>query len=179
MKQSIYWWWKFEGKYLHKTIINGIKNLIKWFPIIWKDRNFDHFYIFNVLRFKIKNTADYVEKHDRYEGCELDVQKMRLCVKLIDLVNDEFYESEIQDYYKTKHTSKKLPSGNYQFESEVIEDNLDEYFKKYPNDFRRLSSDDLQYNKYLTATKMGMDRQIRANKILFNLIERNIFNWWD
>lgn len=179
MKQSIYWWWKFEGKYLHKTIINGVKNLIKWFPVIWKDRDFDHCYIFDILRFKIKNMADQIEKNDGYVGCEKDVQKMRLCIKLIDLVNNDFYEDEVYDYYKTEHQTEKQEDGNYRLKSEVIEDKLDEYFKKYPNDYRRLSSDDLQSGRYLTAVIMGMNRQIRANKILFNLIERNIFNWWD
>ena len=49
-------WWEFEGKYLHRDFIEGIKNLIKWFPIIWKDRNWDHSYIYEILKFKLKKT---------------------------------------------------------------------------------------------------------------------------
>jgi len=50
-------WWKFEGRYYHKDIINGVKNLYKWFPIVWKDRDHDHYFIYETLRFKLEQHA--------------------------------------------------------------------------------------------------------------------------
>ena len=38
-------------KYQHKYIKYGVQNLYKWFWIIWKDRDWDHHYIFEVLKF--------------------------------------------------------------------------------------------------------------------------------
>ena len=57
MFNKIRLWWKFDGKYLHRDIAQGIKNLIKWFPIIWKDRNWDDSFIFDILQFKLQNQA--------------------------------------------------------------------------------------------------------------------------
>ena len=36
------------------NIIQGIKNLLYWFPIIWKDRNFDEHFIYEILKHKLK-----------------------------------------------------------------------------------------------------------------------------
>ena len=30
-------WWRFDGRHIPSNIIQGIKNIIYWFPIIWKD----------------------------------------------------------------------------------------------------------------------------------------------
>lgn len=35
--------------------LQGIKNLIKWFPVIWNDRDWDHMYLLKMLEFKFSN----------------------------------------------------------------------------------------------------------------------------
>ena len=42
-------------KTIFYSLIYGIKNCIKWFPIVWKDRNWDELYIYMLLQFKLKN----------------------------------------------------------------------------------------------------------------------------
>ena len=54
----IYLWWIFDGKYFHKNFVKGVKNLWKWFPVIWKDRDWDDHYIFEVLKFKLNTSND-------------------------------------------------------------------------------------------------------------------------
>jgi hypothetical protein len=51
--QFIPLWWNHDGKYYHKYIKQGVKNLIYWFPIIWKDRNWDSHYIFEIMKHKL------------------------------------------------------------------------------------------------------------------------------
>lgn len=58
----LYRWFKWDAKHFHRDVAYGFKNLWKWFPIIWKDRDWDDHFIFEVLKFKIKNTADLFEK---------------------------------------------------------------------------------------------------------------------
>lgn len=161
------WWWYSTGFHLHKIIWTGIKNIIKWMPIVWKDRDWDHAYIMYALRFKIKNTADYIEKNKRYEGWERDVQKMRLCVRLFDALEQDIYELEYQDYYN---------SGMFKEESF---DKLDEYLAKYPNYVRRLNIVPESGNNISAALLIGHYRHQRATKLLFELINRNIYFWWD
>ena len=41
-------WWRFDGRHIPRNIMEGIKNIIYWFPIIWKNRYFDHYYLYKI-----------------------------------------------------------------------------------------------------------------------------------
>ena len=62
MIDKIKYWWRFEARYFHKNFIKGVKNLWKWFPTIWKDRDWDSYHIYEILRVKIENQAKYMQK---------------------------------------------------------------------------------------------------------------------
>ena len=51
--RRIWLWWEHDGKYYHKYFKTGVKNIIYWFPIIWKDRNWDSHYIFEIIKHKL------------------------------------------------------------------------------------------------------------------------------
>ena len=36
-----------------REFITGIKNLWAWFPIIWKDRDWDGWFIYQIIEFKL------------------------------------------------------------------------------------------------------------------------------
>ena len=175
--QSLWGWWRFTGRFLHRDISRGIKNLIKWFPLVWKDADWDHSYIIDALRFKIKNTANYIDRHKRYDGYERDVERMNLCVRLIDKLQNSDYEVEYQDYYEVIYNFEKAERGYSELKDNVLRDDLKTYFSKYPNDFRRLK--DKHNDDIHNALRMGMNRHLRANQLLFKIIERNIYAWWD
>ena len=78
-------WWKYDGRYLHKDFVNGMKNLWKWFPTIWKDRDWDHDFIYNILAKKLEFQAKYIEERSFHTQAQHDAERMRLVVKLIKL----------------------------------------------------------------------------------------------
>ena len=84
----LYRWVRWELPYQHKYIKYGVKNLYNWFWIIWKDRDWDHYYIFQVLKFKLEKQA----KHLNGRNAEL----MMTCVRLIDNLQNESYSSYTQ-----------------------------------------------------------------------------------
>lgn len=174
--------------YLHKDLARGIKNLWKWFPLVWKDRDWDSHFIFETLKFKIENTAKYIKEKDRYVGCERDVEIMMTCVRLIEKIQDEYYDLEPMGYSEEKFTFKKIEgSESSELEIETISENYSDYFKKYSNVYRRalVSSRENKgwyYNQVSNKTLamwMGNRNHVRAKKILFALMERNIEKWWD
>jgi hypothetical protein len=181
-------WWNHEGKYLHLEIKRGVKNLIYWFPIIWKDRNWDSSYIFDIMKHKLTSQANYIGRRDYHTRAQLDAKRMRLCVKLIDLVKDEFYSTEYFDYHKTKHWFQDLPEkpGYSSWESRLLEENFDDYFKKYPLIYKRVMNGEGIFNregreedKHLIAMNIGHINHDRARKLLFKIMEENIEGWWD
>ena len=112
MKEYNEWYWKlyrwirWELPYQHKYIKYGVENLYKWFWVIWKDRDWDQHFIFEVLRFKLEKQASHFVKYNSHESSERDAELMMTCVRLIEKIQSESYYEE---YYKLdKMTSEAL-----------------------------------------------------------------------
>ena len=108
---KIYLWWKFEGKYYHKDFIRGVKNLWRWFPTIWKDRDWDDHFIFELIRVKVQNQAKYIGDRDFHVSAKRDAEIMRTVAKLIKLQQDDFYGMEYMDYHDTKIDFMRQKNG--------------------------------------------------------------------
>ena len=181
-------WWDHEGKYYPKMFKTGVKNIIYWFPIIWKDRNWDSHYIFEVMKHKIKAQSKYIGTRDWHTRAQRDAEIMMTCVRLMKLVQDEFYSSEYSDYHKTKHWFEDVPGkeGLSSWESRLLEENFNDYFKKYPLIHKRVLAGEGPFNrkgrkkdKQIIAMNIGHINHDRARKLLFKLMEQNIERWWD
>ena len=183
-------WWRWEGQYYHKYFKQGVKNIIYWFPVIWKDRDWDDHYIFELLKHKLKAQANYIGRRDFHTRAQLDAKRMRLCVKLIQLVQDETYAMEYMDYHKDRvwFTPCEDREGSSLYNSEVVEDNFDDFFKKYPLIYKRvmkgegiftLDGRDESDMKKTIAMNIAHINQDRAHKLLFKIMEENILGWWD
>lgn len=181
-------WWGNEGKYYHKMFGTGVKNLIYWFPIIWKDRNWDSHYIFEIMMHKIKAQSKYIGERDIHTRAKRDAEIMMTCVRLMKKVQDDFYSSEYFDYHKTKHWFEDVPGkeGYSSWESRLLEENFDDFFKKYPLIYKRVLNGEGPFNrenreddKQIIAMNIGQINHNRANKLLFKLMEENIERWWD
>jgi hypothetical protein len=163
--------------YKIKQFFKRIYNLYRWFPIIWKDQDWDDFYIFEILKFKLKNQAEYISYHDRHTTAKRDAEIMMLCVRLIEKVQDEYYGTEYFDYHDSKFifiNSESHP-GRYEMDVKELSENFDEYFKKYPRIYKQVKAE----NKYRTALNIARANEERAHKLLFKILEQNIRRWWD
>ena len=169
---------------LNRFIVS-VKNLIRWFPIIWKDRDWDDHYIWEILKFKLKNQAKYIGDNDRYVGAKRDAEKIMLCVRLIDKLQEEYYTMEYQDYREADFNFIPSSSNPEYFELDIVEksENLDDYFKKYPRIYKMVMNTDKM--PFKRDTKAGIALNIaqinhdRARKLLFKILEKNIERWWD
>jgi hypothetical protein len=165
--------------YKIKQFFKRIYNLYRWFPIIWNDQDWDDHFIFEILKFKLKNQAEYIGYHDRHMSAKRDAEIMMLCVRLMDKVQHEYYGREYQDYYKSD--MRFIPSeshpGSYEMEVEILEENFDDYFKKYPLIYRMVP--DLNADKENIAFHIAKINEERAHKLLFKILEQNIRRWWD
>jgi len=186
------WFYKNIG-YKFKYVYNSIKNVIRWFPIIWSDRDWDGWYIYTILETKIKHQAKYIGDRDIHTRAKRDAEIMMTCVRLIQKIKEQEYEGEYLDYHKSTFNWLEVPEDpdSVRLEINQVDEWFDKYFLKYPSDYRRVINnpnnqifkfgDDLndRENKQRIAMNMGRVRQERAHKLLFKLLERNIDLWWD
>lgn len=84
MKQTIRSW------------VRGIKNLWRWFPIVWQDRDYDFYHIQKALHFKLKNTYNFFISKDavtdwEYEESKKALKALRICIIILDRQLNDFY----------------------------------------------------------------------------------------
>ena len=181
-------WWNHEGRYLHRNVWTGIKNIWYWLPIIWKDRNWDSNFIFEIMMHKLKAQSKYIGSRGFHMRAERDAEIMMTCVRLMKLVQEETYSSEQSDYHKTKHWFEDVEGKPEvsSWESRLLEENFDDYFKKYPLVYKRVLNGEGMFkrkgredDKQVIAMNISHINHDRAKKLLFKLMEENIERWWD
>ena len=182
-------WWKFEGKYYHKDFIRGVKNLWKWLPVVWKDRDWDPSYIYKILQFKLEQQAYGIGSRDIHMNAKRDAELMLLCARLCYIQQEDLYESEYLGYLDQKH--EFIPTDEtqkwYTIESTTVEDNLDEYFALYPSQYKRALQGKIAWwgnktdpeDRKALAICIAWNNQERSRKLLFKILEERIGNWWD
>ena len=173
-----------------KEIIDGISNIIKWIPIIYKDRDWDDSYIFDILKFKLIQQRKELVNSNRHAGVE-DINKyITICLNLIEHIQEETYNLEYQDFVREKTWFSKNEDSevssvgiSYSYNSEIEIENFSGYFKKYPNQVAKLLNKSpelrLPENKMRLALKLGMLNQSRCQTLLFKILNEKINTFWD
>lgn len=191
----------FIWKYFRNPIRNfstSVGNLIKWFPVIWKDRDWDDHYIFEVFKFKLEKQAKYIKEKGFHTNSDLDAKRMMLCANLAKLVQEEFYSTEYIDYIEQDFNFVPYNTDErqdyYVMESTTKSERFDEYFKKYPLSYKKVLMNEKNQTFKLKNRDEGMDvvemKQLiamnishynhnRARKLLFSIMEENIERWWN
>jgi len=192
MLEKMKLWWKFEGRHYHKDFIQGVKNLYKWFPTIWKDRDWDGHYIYEILRVKLENQAYCIGNESRHVNSKRDAEIILLCSRLIYIQQESLYEIEYLDYIKEDH--HMIPTDEtrqwYTIENITIEDNLDEYFEKYPRQYKQVQLGKINYfdipgtppedkDRKTIAMEIAYHNQDKSRKLLYKIMERHIDGWWN
>jgi hypothetical protein len=156
--------------------------LFDWFPVIWKDRDWDDNFFFEVVKFKITKMSKSHGADMPYVGNKRNVEIMNLIVRLIDKFQNETYLHEYFDYVDEKIWFEKVEgSGYYNMKSEILKDDLDEYFQKYPllkkqaeqHPFYKQNPD-----RVSLAISMGIMQHDKAKHLIFELMKRNVEKWW-
>lgn len=169
------WWWYTVG-YRIREFKQGIRNLINWFPIIWEDRDYSTSYIFKVLKQKLYFVSKYHIKKQHYVGWEREVERMILCIKLIDYVSNDHYDKIAQDYISDKY-------GKSEFSFTPVPD--DEKHKDYS--LMVIKHENIENGKYTQEEydadytklmKEARDKHDKARTLLFKILSLHIEKWW-
>jgi len=104
-------------KYRIRNIITGLKNLWKWRKTIYHDRNWDYWFIYEILKTKLEHHAEYTEKYGMHENDDKYIAEMREVIRLIDIVQNEKiidealradkWSTELFDETERKHDEAK------------------------------------------------------------------------
>lgn len=116
-KEDIVWEIKFFlKKYSVIPYLNvkaGIKNLIKWAPLIWHDHDWDYVYLLSIMEFKLKNMAKHTEESDwRSVNDKNYIKSLKITAELCKRISEnEYLETEINKYEIDDNFNIKDPKG--------------------------------------------------------------------
>lgn len=181
-----------------RSFSTSVGNLIKWFPVIWKDRDWDHYFIFEVIAFKLKKQSNYIKEKGFHTRSDVDAGQMMICVNLAKRIQEDFYLTEYIDYVEQDFDFVPYNTDEiedyYVMETTTKSERFDEFFKKYPLVYKKVLMDEKNQTFKLKNRDEGMDvveiKQLiamnishynhnRARKLLFSIMENNIERWWD
>lgn len=173
-------WWKFEGRYYYKDFVNGVKNLIRWCPVIWKDRDWDDHFIWKLLIQKLKFQAKHIGDNDRHTRAKRDAEIMLTCVRLMEKIKDDYYGVEYMDYHDSDYDFVDCDKSGYK-ELQVTERKewFDDYFKKYPLVYKKVKKEHPEFSKKTIALYVSLENHKRAKTLLFKLMNQHIECWWE
>jgi hypothetical protein len=170
--------WKPSNKNWVKKIIwpfrrfyQRVKRLIEFIPIVWKGADWDYRYAIDLFKFQLLRTADYIERHNRYVHNENDVDRIRLVCRLMTKVYDEEYATEYQDILEKMYGENVL---NCKFEK-IEGTDSSRMFWEYES---WENAKDIEKTKD-ALFEISRERQERAHRLLWQLIEKDIRRWWD
>ena len=128
--------------------LGRVQNIIKWLPVIWKTYDYDYCYSIEVFKFHLKQLQRSLEDDDLHEGGKHFASRIKTIIELMDRVYDEYYLMEVLNEYEEWY-------GRIEAE--------------HP------PSDGRAFSEYCDRARQ---RQRRAHKLLWELVEHNIQGWW-
>jgi len=156
-----------------RSIKDGIENLIIWFLIIWKDRDWDHWYLYKILRFKLSNMEKYHRKYGHSVNSEKTADEIKLCVNLLDRLIEDNYDEMV---FK-KHNEKW---GESHFHWDECKDKEGYCSLRITRDNVKTDKDKKQEAKEFTQCHKHEENLKKQDiEYLFKTMNKYIQGWWD
>ena len=166
--------------YPFRDFYRRVRNVLRWLPTIWKDRDYDHSYITEILIKKLEFTRDFYLSDKAYSAEADNVAKeIQEAINRLHMTRDswEFYEEPAIEQLEQKWgktTFEHIPYQHtedgkvltYELKSKTEKVITEEDEKQYKEEFRKI---------YKDVRKKYIKDKIAA----YEFIGRNMDKWWD
>ncbi len=165
-----------------RYFLEGLKNIIRWIPTLYHDRDWDGSYILKILQKKIEFQRRELVNANRHLDIDRDNRYMTLALNLLERVREEHYSLECMDYWHDTISFEDVPNkpNLKSIEIETTGERFDEYLKKYPSSVRAIIKEHgVNEDKKTLCLLVSYYNHNKANKILFRVLEERLAYWWD
>lgn len=166
-----------------KQFLQGLRNIIRWMPTIYRDRNWDHSFITDMLQKKLEFTREELVNANRFVGVEAVNKDITLALNLLERIKHSYYELEMHDYIKKSYDWEPADvTGDYlAMEATILEDHLDEYLAKYKRTAKKLrKKHKLKVaDTERIAFRVSDYNQQKCERIFWKLMHYKLNHWWD
>ena len=161
-----------DVRYFFRDLKQGIKNLIIWFPVIWKDRWWDHWFFYVLLHKKLSLMEENIRKYGIHVNAEQDADKIKICVNILKRLIDDKYHEIAHSNHKKKWGESKM---NF-----IDTDDPELSELKITYDSVKTDKDKEQQRKdFRRACEKEQELREQDLDMLFTLLRKHIQTWWD
>jgi hypothetical protein len=157
-----------------KNFFHGIWNIIRWAPTIYKDEDWDDYYITKLLQKKIEHQRAYLVGANRHTNVDRDNYWMTVVLNLIERKHADYYDMERYDY---------IVLNDEDILGDPLSETLDQYIAKYPGAKRaalkKYANHSRMTDKETISLYMGHIRQQKCDDLIFEILKRHSAEWWD
>ena len=140
--------------------VDNCVRLLKWAPIIWKDRDWDYYHIYQIFKCKLKFTREYLQKYGHSAEKDIDIKNIRIAELLIERIQKNEYATKDYDEYFDNYISILDTIMKTDTSNKVAED----------KNSKKLFLNIVEKEKYLRE----YDKQY-----LFKHLQKYLHKWWD
>lgn len=141
----------------------GIENLITWFPVIWKDRQWDHTYLLRIMEKKLQLMEDFfLSEYAMSADAEKAAKRILVAKTLIKRLRKDEYDIAGHDKMNEKWGELEFRNGTIEVENIKTEEDEEEYRKE----LRKV------YEEAEESRKQDLD-------LFCQYFKKYLRTWWD
>jgi hypothetical protein len=148
-----------------RRLLESISNIIYWFSIIWKDRQYDHEYVYTILLAKLKR----IEKYYSTSKSVMQVEESKNQILKYVRLEISILKRIIEDDFYTDEDKKLLDKVTYKFVP--CEDNSELSQLVCGNEV----SKEVRMEIYNRGSKLKQ----KYKRLFFLILEKRVEHWWD
>ena len=161
--------------YINKVnrFFRNVRNVIRWIPTLYKDREWDYSFMLEIEQKKLKNMIRWYEQNDYGNSTSgpITVKQMKLAVRLLDIIleKENFWSIDYPEDYEfiVDHTYQPLPKTSFVIDKYINTKNYKRFFS-WLNDTA------------MKSPSWKIDLRIRKAWCLYHkLREQYMMDWWD
>lgn len=106
----------------YRAVKFGTRNLFQWFTVVWGDRHYTSWGLFNVMRHKLVLMQRELSRNPYYVGAEHDLHLMHVCELLIErYFADKYSEHCLKRHEEKWGKMRDFWEPSYDYESGDVE----------------------------------------------------------
>jgi len=153
-------------------IKRGIKNLIVWFPTIWKDRDWDHYYLYVIMKKKLERMEYLQRTYGHHVDNEKTADQIKICKLILGRLIEDDYLFNATKYHDEKWGELRLITKPIP-ETQVC-------FVEVETTKPLTEKEKIQERKERSAAfKHGENMRKQDLDMLFNIMKKHVEGWWD
>ena len=156
-----------------KWFYNQVKRSFAYAKYAWGGYDWDYSYSIDIFRYSLERLANKLDSNSVYGvGAKSRAIRCRMIAKLMERVNEDYYATSyvgvLENMYgKVELVVEDIGGGKYDYKGWKWEKAVDDKHNDEINKF----SDELY--------QLGIEKQKRAEVLLWKLVEHNIKYFWD